>query len=118
MDNYLVKDLKILWKFEINPSGGSRDMSNQISSKTEKVKKVHCNFKKVTDSKQLIISEAIKWFEAMISKITFLVQSGKYEFFELILQCYILETLSLSQFQVDWNKSNCSENLCRIQLES
>jgi len=86
-------------------------MSNQISSKTEKVKKVHCNFKKVTDSKQLIISEAIKWFEAMISKITFLVQSGKYEFFELILQCYILETLSLSQFQVDWNKSNCSENL-------
>ena len=52
----------------------------------------------------------------MISKITFLVQSGKYEFFELILQCYILETLSLSQFQVDWNKSNCSENLCRIQL--
>ena len=116
MDNYLVKDLKILWKFEINPTGGSRDMSNQISSKTEKVKKVH-NFKKVTDSKQLIISEAIKWFEAMISKITFLVQSGKYEFFELILQCYILETLSLSQFQVDWNKSNCSENLCRIQLE-
>ena len=86
-------------------------MSNQISSKKEKVKKVHCNFKKVTDSKQLIKSEAIKWFEAMISKITFLVQSGKYEFFELILQCYILETLSLSQFQVDWNKSNCSENL-------
>ena len=34
----------------------------------------------------------------MISKITFLVQSGKYEFFELILQCYILETLSLSQY--------------------
>ena len=98
MDNYLVNDLKILWKFEINPTGGSRDMSNQISSKTEKVKKVHCNFKKVTDSKQLIKSEAIKWFEAMISKITFLVQSGKYEFFELILQCYILETLSLSQY--------------------
>ena len=74
-------------------------MSNQISSKTEKVKKVHCNFKKVTDSKQLIISEAIKWFEAMISKITFLVQSGKYEFFEVILQCYILETLVYLNFK-------------------
>jgi hypothetical protein len=47
----------------------------------------------------------------MISKITLLVQSSKYEFFELILQYYILETLSLSQFQVDWNKYNCSENL-------
>ena len=87
-------------------------MSNQISSKTEKIKKVHCNFKKVTDSKQLIKSEAIKWFEAMISIITLLVQYGKCEFFELIIQYCKLGTFSLSQFQVDWmNKSNCSENL-------
>ena len=49
----------------------------------------------------------------MISIITLLVQSSKYEFFELILRYYILDTLSLSHFK--WIEINqTAVKICRI----